>query len=255
MDADRWQQISRLYHAARARADEERRAFLDSACRDDDALRQEVESLLAGDTTEVLAVPAAEAFADLVNPNAETIHGIAKPGMTLGSYRIELLLGRGGMGAVFLAYDTTLHRPVALKVVEEPADSETSRSRLLREARNAAALNHPNICTIHEVGDANGVAFIAMEYVEGRSLHVRLDEGALPLDEAVRYGIQAADALAYAHDHGVIHRDLKAANAIVTRAGRLKIVDFGLARRGDAMMASATTMSSLVPPGAAVGTP
>ncbi len=185
----------------------------------------------------------------------EVVQGGGAPGMTLGSYRIERLLGRGGMGAVFLAYDTTLHRQVALKVVDAPADGDTSGTQLLREARNAAALNHPNICTIHEVGDASGSAFIAMEYVEGRSLSDRLDEGALPLDEAVRYGLQAADALAYAHDHGVIHRDFKAANAIVTVEGRLKIVDFGLARRDDVLMANATTMASLVPAGTAAGTP
>jgi serine/threonine-protein kinase len=188
-------------------------------------------------------------------PNADNAEGRARPGTTLGTYRIERLLGRGGMGAVFLAYDTTLHRPVALKVVEAPSDGGSARSSVLREARNAAALNHPNICTIHEVGEANGSAFIAMEYVEGRSLRDRLDEGALPLEDAVRFGIQAAEALAYAHDHGVVHRDFKAANAIVTEAGRLKVVDFGLARRVDALMAGATTMPSIVPAGAAAGTP
>ncbi len=178
------------------------------------------------------------------------------PGKTLGNYRIERLLGRGGMGAVFLAFDTVLHRQVALKVLDERADGETSHARLLREARNAAALNHPNICTIHEVGDANGAAFIAMEYVEGQSIRERLDEGgALAPDDAVRYGIQAADALAYAHDHGVIHRDFKAANAIVTGSRWLKVVDFGLARRTDMFSANATTMVSLVPSGTAAGTP
>jgi serine/threonine protein kinase len=185
----------------------------------------------------------------------EVVQGGAAPGMTLGSYRIERVLGRGGMGAVFLAYDTRLHRQVALKVMDGPADSDTSRIRLLREARNAAALNHPNICTIYEVGEANGSAFIAMEYVEGRSLRDQLDAGAMLLEDVFRCGLQAADALGYAHDHGVIHRDFKAANAILTETGRLKIVDFGLARRGDAVMAGATTIASLVPAGAAAGTP
>jgi TolB-like protein len=109
---------------------------------------------------------------------------------------------------------------------------------------------------VHEVNASGGGApFIAMEYVEGRCLRDRLDEGALPLDEALRYGQQAADALAYAHDHGVVHRDFKAANAIVTTDGRLKIVDFGLARRGDAMISGATTVASVVPAGIAAGTP
>ena len=188
--------------------------------------------------------------------NAHSWQQIAQPGMTLGTYRIERLLGRGGMGAVFLAYDTTLRRPVALKVVDAPADDDTSHSRVLREARSAAALNHPHICTIHEVGHAGGATFIAMEHIEGRSLRDRLDEGgALPLAEAVRYGLQAADALAYAHEHGVVHRDFKAANVMITGDGRLKIVDFGLARRGDALVVGETTMESAVPAGAVAGTP
>jgi eukaryotic-like serine/threonine-protein kinase len=175
--------------------------------------------------------------------------------MTLGSHRLERLLGRGGMGTVFLAYDATLHRQVALKVIEAASDAELSRARILREARNAAALNHPNICTVHEVGEANGAAFIAMEHVEGRSLRDRLDAGALPVTEAVALGLQAADALAYAHEHGVVHRDFKAANVIVTPSGRLKVVDFGLAIRTDTMVASATTVVTLAGAGVAAGTP
>jgi eukaryotic-like serine/threonine-protein kinase len=177
------------------------------------------------------------------------------PGGRIGPYEIVALLGRGGMGSVFLAYDTNLHRRVALKVLTESGDDELSRAHLLREARNAAALSHPNICVVHEVNAAGGTAFISMEYVEGRSLRDRLDEGALSLDETADYGRQAADALAYAHDHGVVHRDFKAGNAIVTSDGRLKIVDFGLARRGDAMISRATTMASIVPAGTAAGTP
>jgi TolB-like protein/tetratricopeptide (TPR) repeat protein/predicted Ser/Thr protein kinase len=177
------------------------------------------------------------------------------PGSMLGSYRVERLLGLGGMGAVYLAYDTTLHRQVALKVIGGEGDEEASRARLLREARNAAALNHPNICTIHEVGLADGTAYIAMEYVDGASLRDRIDSGGVSIDEALRCGIQAADALAYAHQCGVVHRDFKAANIIVGSGGRLKIVDFGLARRIDALLTGATTMATVVPAGAAAGTP
>jgi len=179
---------------------------------------------------------------------------ILAPGTKVGSYRIEYLLGRGGTGAVYLAFDTTLHRQVALKMITASHESESRRTLLVREARNAAALNHPNICTIYEVGEANGLAFIAMEYVEGCSLRDRIDAGALQLYETVRYGLYAADGLSYAHDHGVVHRDFKAANAIVTNDRRLKIVDFGLARRWDASMADATTMVSL-PAGSLMGTP
>jgi eukaryotic-like serine/threonine-protein kinase len=171
-----------------------------------------------------------------------------------GAYRIERVLGRGGMGVVFLAFDTTLHRQVALKIVDGQGDDETTKARVLREARNAAALNHPNICTIHEVGNVGGVAFIAMEYVNGRSLRDELDAGSISVQDVLRYGTQAADALAHAHAHGVIHRDFKAGNAIVA-GQRLKVVDFGLARRNDASVSEATTAVSIVPAGAAAGTP
>ncbi len=154
----------------------------------------------------------------LTRASAQTPEALS-PGAMLGSYRIERLLGRGGMGAVFLAHDTTLHRHVAVKVVGREADDEGSRDRLIREARSAAALNHPGICTIYEIGATEGTAFIAMEYVSGRSLHDLLGDGRLPVDEALALGIQAADALAYAHDHGVVHRDFKAANIIVYGRG------------------------------------
>jgi predicted Ser/Thr protein kinase len=249
---DRWERIEQLYHDALARDEHERATFLRSACGADNQLRSEVESLLArNEAAEVLfAVPALQTFGDLLTADVDP----GPEGATFGGYRIERLLGRGGMGSVFLAYDTRLDRRVALKLVEVPADGDAAR-RLLREARNAAALNHPNICTVHEAGEVNGSAFIAMEYVPGRSLRERLDEGALDLTDAIRYGLQVAEALAYAHDQGVVHRDLKAANAIVTEGGRLKIVDFGLAHRADAAAVSATTLSSLVPPGTPTGTP
>jgi serine/threonine-protein kinase len=179
---------------------------------------------------------------------------VVEPGATLGSYRIERLLGRGGMGAVFLAYDTRLHRQAALKLLGQP-DDPASGARLLREARTAAGLNHPHICTIYEVGETDGTTFIAMERVEGRTLRERIDEGPLSPSNAVRFVRQAADALAFAHDHGVVHRDLKAANVIVSEDGRLKVVDFGLARRDDPLMAEATTMATLAPAGTLVGTP
>jgi eukaryotic-like serine/threonine-protein kinase len=182
---------------------------------------------------------------------------------TLGSYRIERPLGRGGMGEVFLAYDTVLHRHVALKVVAVSRQDETSRANLLREARNAAALSHPNICTIYEVGSDDRLqasqdqaAFIAMEFVDGASIRDRLAAaGPFPVATAIEFGIQIADGLAYAHDRHVVHRDLKAANVIVTDTGRVKIVDFGLARRSDAMIAQATTMATFAAPGTTVGTP
>jgi len=183
MDTDRWQRISRLYHEALERPVDERRAFLDVGCSGDEALRGEVESLLANEASAqaFLVAAAVEVMADRLVQNSEILLAGLKPGVTLGTYQIERQLGRGGMGVVFLAHDTTLHRQVALKVLASPTDDGTARGRLLREARNAAALNHPNICTVYEVGEADGCAFIAMEYVEGRPLSDRLAESALPL--------------------------------------------------------------------------
>ena len=253
MTPERWRQITGVFHDVLARDAATRQAFLHEVCAGDEALRAEVIALLEADHD-------AGQFGErpvLVFPEeaAHPAPAIAGPDTTLGAYRIERLLGRGGMGEVYLAYDTTLHRRVALKVVGSPAGGEPAHARLLREARNAAALNHPCICTIHEVGDANGSAFIAMEYVDGRPLSDSLRDGALPLEDAIRYGIQAADALAYAHANGVVHRDFKAANVMVTASGSLKIVDFGLARREDALVADATTLASLAPSGVAAGTP
>lgn len=248
MDADRWRQIAHVYDEARTRAGDERRAFLACVRTDDEALGREVESLLSQESTadSLLAAPTAD-----VSPARIGLD----PGVTLGSYRIERPIGQGGMGAVFLAYDTILHRQVALKVLELPLADLTAHGRLLREARAAAALNHPNICTIYEVGEANGRAFIAMEFVDGGPLSDRLAAGALPPEKAVQYGIEAADALAHAHDHGVVHCDFKAANVMVGATGLLKVVDFGLARRLDALAANATTMSSLGAMGVRAGTP
>ena len=257
MTPDRWQQISRLYHAALARDANERRAFLDEACAGAEGLRQEVESLLAQEPTAegLLAAPALEVAAKAMAEDQPLNPASLQPGVRLGKYRIERQLGQGGMGAVFLAHDATLQRQLAIKVLGPSAEGKASQHQLLREARSASGLNHPNICTVYEVGEDSGWAFIAMEYVDGRPLCDLVDGGALPAEDAVRYGIEAADALAHAHDRGVVHRDLKAANAIVSSSGRLKIVDFGLARRTDALMSDATTQASVAEPGVAVGTP
>ena len=153
-------------------------------------------------------------------------------GTRVGSYHITALLGAGGMGEVYRAHDDRLDRDVALKLLPSTwfAD-ETARARLLREARAAAGLNHPNICTIHEVGEAGGQPYIAMEYVPGEPLNAVLARGRMPLDSTLRYAGQMADALAHAHERGVIHRDLKSANIVITPEGRVKILDFGVAKR------------------------
>ncbi len=155
-------------------------------------------------------------------------------GRRLAHYEILEKLGAGGMGVVYRARDTKLERVMAVKVVGEGGEA-AAKERLLREARAASALNHPNICTIYEVGEAEGQSYIGMEYVEGKPL-----SGPLPGDDVIRYGIQMADALAHAHERGVVHRDLKSANVMVTPAGRIKVLDFGLAKKLTASEASLT---------------
>jgi eukaryotic-like serine/threonine-protein kinase len=145
-------------------------------------------------------------------------------GRTLGHYLIIEKLGAGGMGVVYRARDTQLDREVALKVVtqDSPVDDK-SRLRLLREAKTASALNHPNICIIHEAGEADGETFIAMELVEGQPLNALISSGGLPAETVIRHGILIADALSHAHDRGIIHRDLKSWNVMVTPEGRPKV--------------------------------
>ena len=151
-------------------------------------------------------------------------------GETLGHYRIEARLGAGGMGVVYRAQDEKLHRTVAIKVVGGGKVKPEDRARLIDEARAASHLTHPNICTVYEVGEADGHAFIVMEFVAGRLLSEIIPPGGLPAETVVRLGAQIADALAHAHDRGVIHRDLKSANVAVNDQGP-KVLDFGIARR------------------------
>ncbi len=176
----------------------------------------------------------------------------------LAHYRILNKLGAGGMGEVYRARDEQLDRDVAVKVLPASSfDDPAARARLVREARAAAALNHPNICAVYEVGEAHGQANIAMEQVEGRTLGARLAAGASPPDQIVHFGRQLADALAHAHDRGVVHRDLKSGNVIVTPDGHVKVLDFGLAKRStptDLTQAVTELNVSLAQPGTAVGT-
>ncbi|MEE9236006.1 MAG: protein kinase [Candidatus Acidoferrales bacterium] len=179
------------------------------------------------------------------------------PGTKLSHYRIIEKIGAGGMGEVYRAHDERLDRDVALKVL--PASSfadPTARARLLREARTASKLNHPHICTIHEVGEADGQAYIAMEYVEGRPLSQLVAEQTLPVERVLRYGQQIADGLAHAHERGIVHRDLKSANVVITPEGRAKVLDFGLAKqiRDEQLEEVTRSQASLTAEGAVMGT-
>src|SRR3974390_1818334 len=153
-------------------------------------------------------------------------------GQRFSHYVIEQKLGEGGMGVVYRARDEKLQRDVALKFLGTlGAASTASHERVLEEARAISALNHPNICTVYEVDEVDGKRFIGREYVEGKPLSLEIPSTGMSLDQVERYGMQLADALQHAHSRGIIHRDLKASNVVLTPAGRLKVLDFGISRK------------------------
>jgi serine/threonine protein kinase len=148
-----------------------------------------------------------------------------------GHYRVVRKLGSGGMGDVYLAHDSTLERPVAIKLIAgSQTDTEGGRRRLLREAQAAAALDHPNICAVHEIRSDGGRSFIVMQFCDGETLAARLQRGPIPPDETTALLMQVADALAFAHRAGLVHRDVKPQNIIISPHGRVKVLDFGLAK-------------------------
>jgi tetratricopeptide (TPR) repeat protein len=181
-----------------------------------------------------------------------------EPGARLGPYQIDARLGAGGMGEVFRATDLRLQRTVAIKVLFGRGSSDTAaRERFAREARAASALNHPNICTVHDVGETDGQPYLVMEYLEGETLERRLTRGRLPLAELLTAAAALADALDVAHGHGIIHRDIKPANIFITTRGQAKLMDFGIAKVTGAADQAAETMAQpaqLTDVGAAVGT-
>ena len=188
--------------------------------------------------------------------NLNEIHAL-NPGSRVGGYEILSPLGSGGMGVVYKARDTKLGRLVALKFLRgADRDEDAARARLLHEAKNASALNHANIATIYEVGESDGQAYIAMEYIEGRTLSAALERDSVAPETAVRYGLEISAALAHAHERGIIHRDLKPANVMITSAGHVKVLDFGLAQRMPQADLSAATVSQapLAQEGGVVGT-
>jgi serine/threonine protein kinase len=228
MTPQRFQRIEILYHSALEREPGERSAFLAEACQGDDALRREVESLLAQNSSSSLNRPAWEHAAGETETSTREM---LAPGAHLGPYKIEELLGAGGMGEVFRATDTRLRRTVAIKILHhgKVADPEHKR-RFLQEARAASALNHPNIVALYDIANDNNIDFLVMEYVPGPSLNKVIPPSGLPAPQVIDYAMQIAGALAAAHAAGIVHRDIKPANIIVAAEQRVKVLDFGLAK-------------------------
>ena len=228
MTPERWRRTEELYYAARDRAPNERSGFLRAACGDDDALRLEVESLLSEPDPDdgFLSKPALLMPANLADDLLPMI------GRDLGGYRLESLLGAGGMGEVYRARDVKLGREVAIKILPREFTSHTERlARFEREARILASLNHPNVCAIYGVEEAEGVRFLILELVHGETLAEKLAKGeGLSVGQALNIARQIADALEVAHEKAIVHRDLKPANVKITPDGVVKVLDFGLAK-------------------------
>jgi Tol biopolymer transport system component len=230
-DPGQWPRVKDIFHAALARAPEERDAFVREACRDDAALRQDVEELLAahGEAEGFAETPAIAALSDAAayeDPGAPALAA----GIEFGSYRIVGPLDTGAMGEVYRARDTRLARDVAVKVLPSTFSLDVARiARLEREARLLAALNHPNIATIHGLELSNSICALVMELIEGPTLAEHLASKALPMTRTLDIARQIAEALEAAHAKGIVHRDLKPANIKLTATGDVKILDFGLA--------------------------
>ena len=244
MTDERWPRVKALFQAAVERPTEERAAFLAAATGEDEALRREVESLMASDTSglsflDQLTVASESVLADALTALPASIeqtlsHAVLTPGLRVGPYEIVAPLGAGAMGEVYRARDTKLSRDVALKVLPRQFALNPDRlARFTREAQLLAALNHPNIATIYGLDESGGAPALVLELVDGPTLADRIALGPVPLAEALTIARQVAEALEAAHEKGVIHRDLKPANISIARDGVVKVLDFGLAKIWD----------------------
>jgi eukaryotic-like serine/threonine-protein kinase len=244
VSAERWPEVTATFHRVLERPPQDRAAYLALACAEDAWLRQEVETLLASyDHARDTSSFAGEALEAIARGPLDAL----APGQRVGRYEVEAPLGAGGMGAVYAARDATLDRRVALKVLPgHLAADALAMGRFQQEARLASSLNHPNIVTVHEIGQDDGVHFIATELIEGHTLRARLTPEGMAAEAALPLALQIASALAAAHEAGVVHRDVKPENVMVRPDGLVKVLDFGLAKPEPAGAPSLATAPGLV---------
>ena len=228
MQPERWQKCAEIFNTALEQPADKRSAYLDQSCAGDESLRGQVELLLRchHQADGFIESPAFESAPDLLLGDNDALLG-----KQLGFYRIDSILGIGGMGVVYLAEDERLGRKVGLKLLPPSLAADAKQLEKLKlEARTASALNHPNIVTIHEIGEIDGTHYIATEYIEGRTLRDRMETGPVPPNEAIDIAQQIAGALSVAHEAGIVHRDIKPENIMLRPDGYVKILDFGIAK-------------------------
>jgi serine/threonine-protein kinase len=245
ISSDRWREVSRLFNRAAEMAATEREAWLSRECAGDTELLREVEGLLKNDgQTELFTKIDKGVMGAILSWNEDSE---ALPARFISHYEVLEKLSEGGMGMIYRAHDTQLNRLAVLKLLPHYfSSSQDMKHRFIQEARAAASLDHPNVCTIYEIGEVGGQLYIAMPFYEGETLKDKIEKGPLLVEEAIKYAAQVAEGLAHAHETGIVHRDIKPANVMVTARGSVKILDFGIAKVPDTSLTKSGTLLGTV---------